>query len=138
MLFEQLITTAGDESEEGSEPGAVADLALGLPVNEEGGEVFLGLRLGTGAGERRLVAPHLFYRAYAGEEAWKTFFDAGLLLRIEPLLVGAARLGFGLQYDLHENWGAYLATGASLGYGDALQVGIDVGAGLQFRFGTAG
>jgi len=139
VLYEQLIVAAADDSdEEGSRPGAVADLAFGLPLNDEGGELFLGLRAGRGDHENRLVAPHLFYRVYGGAEAWKTFFDAGLLLRIEPLWAVAARIGIGVQYDFHENWGAWLGAGPSIGYGDAVQVGIDAGLGVQFRFGTAG
>ena len=55
-----------------------------------------------------------------------------------PLLGVAARIGLGVQYDFHENWGTYLGAGASLGYGSGLQVGADIGVGLQFRFGTAG
>jgi len=136
--FENLIVTAADDDQARSEPGGLVDLAFGLPVTDEGGELYLGLRVGGGGGERRLVAPHLFYRAYAGHEAWKTYFDAGALLRIEPLVAVAARIGLGVQYDFHENWGAYLGAGGSLGYGQGLQVGLDAGAGVQFRFGTAG
>ena len=137
--FEQLLVTGADEAEEElGGPGALLDLAFGIPVTDEGGEAFVGLRVGTGDGRTRLVAPHLFYRVYAGDEAWKTYFDAGVLLRVEPLVAGAARIGLGTQYDFHENWGAYLAAGGSIGYGEGLQVGVDVGAGVQFRFGTAG
>ena len=138
VLYEQLIVTASDEAEEGSTPGAVVDLAAGIPLNDEGGELFLGVRVGKGGGETRLVAPHLFYRVYGGQEEWKTFFDAGVLLRVEPLLAATARIGIGVHYDFHENWGAYLAAGPSIGVGDALLVGLDAGLGLQFRFGTAG
>jgi len=143
VLFEELVATASNEFE-GSFSGALADLAVGVPLDDEGGELFLGARLGTGADPdgtgraRRLVAPHLFYRSYAGEEAWKTWFDAGLLLRIEPLVAPSARVGIGVQYDFHENWGAWAGAGASVGYWDALLVGVDAGVGVQFRFGTAG
>lgn len=136
LAFEQLIVTASSKHE-GNDGAGVFDIAFGLPVNDEGAEAFLGLRVGAGE-DTRLVAPNIFYRVYAGEEAWKTYFDAGLMLRIEPLVAPSARIGLGLQYDFHENWGAWVGTGASVGYGQGLQVGIDGGAGLQFRFGTAG
>lgn len=137
LLYEPLLVTAS-EAYERSEQAAVADLAFGLPLDEEGSEGYLGLRIGAGEQERRLVAPHLFYRRYHGYEEWKTFFDAGLMLRVEPLVALAARIGLGAQYELDENWGVLLTGGASIGYGQGLQIGVDVGLGLQFRFGNAG
>lgn len=136
--YEHLLVTGGDEADERNEGAGVVDVAFGIPVTDDGGEAFVGVRVGRGGGETRLVAPHLFYRVYAGDYEWKTFFDAGVMLRIEPLVAPSARVGLGAQYDFHENWGAYLAAGASIGYGGGLEVGGDVGAGLQFRFGTAG
>lgn len=139
---EELIVTGADE--EGTATGVVADIAFGFPGNAEGGEFFVGLRVGEGqeidgeGRELRLVAPHVFYRVYGGLEEWKTFFDVGAMLRIDPLLVPSARVGLGLQWDFHENWGTWLAAGGSIGYGDALVAGLDLGIGLQFRFGTAG
>ena len=137
ILYEPLLVTASEEHELGAQ-AAVVDLAFGLPLDEEGGEGYLGLRIGAGEEGRRLVAPHLVYRSYGGDEEWKTFFDAGLMLRIEPLVALAGRIGIGTQYELDENWGVFLAGGASVGYGQGLQIGVDVGLGLQFRFGNAG
>lgn len=139
VSFEQLIVTGREKGEEAPKgPGALVDVAVGLPLDEEGGEGFLGVRAGGGEGGARIVAPYLFYRGYAGEDEWKTFFDAGALLRIEPLWAVAARLGVGVQYDFAENLGTYFAAGASVGYGEGLQVGLDAGLGLQLRFGTPG
>ncbi|AKU91746.1 hypothetical protein [Vulgatibacter incomptus] len=138
--FEHLVLSGRKSSDRtSSEPGAFADLAFGLPASDEGGEGILGLRIGTGPDEgTRLVAPYLAYRVFAGYDEWKTFFDIGAFARLLPVWGAGARLGVGVQYELSENAGLFVATGGSAAYGDGLQVGFDVGLGLQLRFGDPG
>lgn len=137
--FEYLMVSGRGEGKDNPKiPGGLFDLAFGLPLDEDGGAAFLGVRIGGGEGGARVIAPHLFYRGYAGFDEWKTFFDAGLFLRIEPLVAVGGRLGVGVQYDFNEHLGSWLGAGAGLGYGQGLQVSVDVGAGLQIRFGTPG
>lgn len=139
VSFEHLMVSGrGDGKENPKISGGLFDLSVGMPLDEDGGEAFVGVRLGGGEGGARVVAPYLFYRGYAGWDEWKTFFDAGLFLRIEPLVAVGGRLGVGMQYDFNEHLGTYLAAGAGLGYGEGLQVSVDLGVGLQIRFGTPG
>lgn len=139
LSFEQLLVSGRGEGKENPKvPGGLFDLSVGMPLNEDGGEGFVGLRLGGGEGGTRVVAPYVFYRGYAGFDEWKTFFDAGVFLRIEPLVAVGGRLGVGVQYDFTEHLGTFVGAGVGLGYGQGLQVSPDLGAGLQIRFGTPG
>lgn len=137
--FEELAITGRS----GASAGGLADVALGLPVTDEGGVIVIGGRVGTGeplAGERlRLVAPYAAYRGYAGgDEPWKTFFDAGVMLRLQPAVGAGVRVGGGVQYDLGENLGAFLGAGIGLAGGEGVHLHGDVSLGVQLRFGSAG
>lgn len=135
VLEHLIVDRTGEETETGT--GLLAEVAWGVPLSDEGGEGLVGLRAGAGLddGEARL-APFARYRGYYGDEAWKTFFDVGVFVRVEPVWGGGARLGFGTQYDPTENLGLFAGLGGGIAYGDGLQASIDFLAGLQLRFGT--
>lgn len=137
--FEHLILSGKSGEKTISEPGAFAELSFGLPGTMEGGQAILGLRLGQGETEgTRLVAPSIAWRSYAGEEEWKSFFDVGAFGRILPVWGAGLRIGVGMQYELSQHLGVYFATGGSVAFGEMLQVGYDLGLGLQLRFGEPG
>lgn len=135
LVYEHLvIATSGEKSL--SVPGLAADLAIGLPLGHESTFGNLGLRVGRGEeGDR--IAPHLFLRVLGGDERWKTFFDVGLLARIQPSWSAGARMGIGVQRELNEFVGLYATAGGSAGFGSGFHIGFDGGIGLQFRFGSS-
>lgn len=137
VLEHLIVDRAGEDVETGT--GIAAEVAWGVPLNDEGGEGFLGVRGGAGfdGGEARL-SPFALYRSYYGDEAWKTYFDVGAFVRIEPAWGGGARLGFGLQYDPTEHLGVFAGLGGGIAFGDGLQANVDFQSGLQLRFGTPG
>lgn len=137
--YEHLTISGRAERRSTTEHGAFADLSFGLPGGLDGGQGIFGLRLGAGPDHgARLAAPYLGYRSFAGDDEWKTFFDASAFGRILPVWGLGVRLGAGVQRELSQHVGVFLATGGSVAFGDGLQVGYDVGLGLQFRFGLPG
>jgi hypothetical protein len=136
VLEHLIVDRAGEETDAGT--GVVGEVAWGVPLSDEGGEGFVGLRAGAGFDGEARLAPFALYRGYYGDEAWKTFFDVGVFVRVEPVWGGGARVGFGIQHDPTENLGLYAGIGGGLAYGEGLQVSIDCTAGLQLRFGTPG
>lgn len=119
--------------------GLLGEAAWGFPLSDEGGEGLLGLRAGVGldGGETRL-APFALYRGYFGDDAWKTYFDIGAFVRVEPVWGGGVRMGFGVQHDPSEHVGLFAGAGGGLAFGDGLQASIDLLAGVQLRFGPPG
>jgi len=137
--YEYLTLSGRSGQRSSTEHGAFADLGFGLPVGRDGGQGIFGLRAGAGTDRgARLVAPYLGYRSYAGDEEWKTFFDASAFGRILPVWGVGVRLGAGVQHELSQHLGLFFATGGSVAFGEGLQVGYDVGLGLQVRFGLPG
>src|SRR5690606_15868758 len=135
LAYEHLVVArAGEKSI--SEPGLVADLAFGIPLGSQAHLGNVGLRVGKGEeGDR--IAPHLFLRVLGGDERWKTFFDLGLLGRIQPSWSAGMRMGIGVQRELNEFLGLYAVAGAAAGFGEAFHIGFDGGIGLQLRFGSS-
>src|SRR4051794_36281855 len=101
LVFEELASPGRGRSS----PGGSFELAWGVPLNDDGGEGFIGVRAGLGerfdhprSTEHRLVAPFVKYRGFAGgDETWKTFLDVGAQLRIQPIVAGIVRFGAGVQ-----------------------------------------
>lgn len=137
--YEHLIISGRSEKRSITEPGAFTDLSFGLPGGVEGGQGFFGIRVGMGSelGER-LAAPYVGYRSFAGDWEWKTFFDVSAFGRILPIWGVGARIGAGVQRELSQHVGIFFSTGGSVAGGDGLQVGYDLGIGLQLRFGEPG
>lgn len=137
-VLEQLtVDRAGEETDMGT--GLLCEMAWGVPLSDEGGEGLVGLRAGAGLdGSGARLAPFVLYRGYFGVDAWKTYFDAGVFVRLEPVWGGGARLGFGVQHDPSEHVGLFAGAGGGIAYGDGLQTSVDLLAGLQLRFGTPG
>lgn len=135
LVYEHLVLTGGGARSE-SAPGAVADLALGLPLGSERAFGNLGIRVGRGEEGERL-APQLFLRVLGGDETWKTFFDVGLIARLRPAWSAGARMGIGLQRELGRHMGIFVTAGGSAGFGDRFHIGFDGGIGFQLRFGGA-
>lgn len=133
LVYEHLILTGGGE-ESLTAPGFIADLALALPWGTEGTSGNLGLRVGAGE-EGARIAPHLFLRVAGGDETWKTFFDVGILVRLQPSWSAGTRMGIGLQRELGRNMGVFVAAGGSAGFGQRFHIGFDGGIGFQLRFG---
>jgi hypothetical protein len=132
-----IVGRPGEDTETGT--ALVADVAWGMPLTEEGGEGFVGVRAGAGFSDGDLrLAPFALYRGYYGDDAWKTYFDVGAVVRIEPVWGGGVRLGFGLQYDPTENLGFFAGLGGGIAFGDGLQTNVDFQSGLQLRFGSPG
>ncbi len=135
LVYEHLVLSGGGERSQ-STPGLVADLSLGLPMGNESVLGNLGLRVGAGEEGQRL-APHLFLRVLGGDETWKTFFDVGLLARLEPSWSAGARMGIGLMRELGRHVGIFVAAGGSAGFGERRHIGFDGGIGFQLRFGSS-
>ena len=137
VLEHLIVGRAGEETETGT--GVAAEGAWGVPLTDEGGEGLVGLRAGAALdGDQARLAPFALYRGYYGDEDWKTFFDVGVFVRIEPVWGGGARLGFGVQHDPAEHLGIFAGIGGGLAFGDGLQANVDFLAGVQLRFGSAG
>jgi hypothetical protein len=132
-----IVARAGEDTDTGT--GVVADVAWGVPLTDEGGEGFVGLRAGTSlSGAELRLAPYALYRGYYGDDAWKTYFDVGAFVRVEPVWGGGVRLGFGLQYDPTEHLGWFAGLGGGIAFGDGLQTSVEFQSGLQLRFGSPG
>lgn len=117
-----------------SAPGAFADLALALPMGSESRLLNVGLRAGRGEeGDR--IAPHAFLRVLAGHEEWKTFFDLGVLARLQPSWSVGPRMGIGAAFELGGGLAIYAIAGGATGFGSRFHVAFDGGIGLQLRFG---
>lgn len=135
LVFEQLFVTGRDDEEDEQTPGALVDVAFGIPVGDDVARVLFGARFGIDADDRlRLALPSVVLRTYAGWEEWKTFLDVGAFSRIQPDWALGARLGLGVQYEFSPNLGAFAGAGTSIGYGEGLQIGVELSAGLQTRF----
>lgn len=133
VVYEHLVIAGGGEAGV-SAPGAVADLAVALPLGSEASFLNFGLRAGMGEEGERL-APQLFLRVLGGDETWKTFFDLGLLGRIQPSWSVGPRMGIGIQREFGRHLGVYAMAGGSAGFGSRFHIGFDGGIGLQIRFG---
>lgn len=136
VLFEQLTLAGGGEASS-STPGLAAEVGAGLPLSDRDLLGVLALRVGMDDERDPRLATHLFLRTSAGHDDWKTFFDAGLLARIQPAWSVGARLGIGLQHELSEHVGLFLTAGGTAGYGERFHVSFDGGLGLQVRFGAS-
>lgn len=133
---ERLFGPGGDSDRLG------AGLALGvtLPLSDEGIEGVLtahGLDAAPLALQPR-VTLGADLRRLAGDDAWKSFFEAGLRLPLWSAPGLRARLGLGLQWDATPAFGAWLGTGFGAGLAvGGFAVGLDAGLGLQWRFDPA-
>ncbi len=119
--------------------GAGLSLGVSLPLSDEGIEGVLtlhGLDAAPGELQPRVTLGGAL-RRFAGDDAWKSFFEAGLRLPIVPAPGARLRLGLGVQWDLTPGFGAWLGGGAGAGLvTEGFVFGLDAGLGLQWRFAS--
>lgn len=74
------------------------------------------------------------YRAYFGDDAFKTFVEPLVLVHFTPFARAGAVLSVGAQYDFTPSFGAFVEGGVSGLVGSGLAGGVVVSAGAQVRF----
>lgn len=112
--------------------GALIDLGASLAIDADGNELQAFVRGSFGATTPELSAA-FGYRGYFGPDAWKTFFDVGLVADATPRFAAGPRLGLGVQYDFHPLLGGFVVADARFMIGPQVRAVGSLSAGLQLR-----
>lgn len=113
------------------------ELAFSFDVTGEGDELLLGGSYGPLAQESAGAPSWVLdgrYRGYFGQEEFKTFFEAGLVLPVAPRIAVGPRLGFGVMYDFNRSAGLFALLGASTAFGEFRGFSLGLGLGFQWRW----